>query len=269
MAGPMTASPVFPPLSSSSKKRSRRDTTLDFVPASSPPTASLRPPTTNHHHPPKKQRVGGGPAAVSTTIPRTLPTQPHEELVRELEAKYHVQATSVVSSSKINKKVTSVLSHLGHVDLFDPASRPGVIMLHARDKDASKMVTVVELAKRRLAEVGQPWFQYNRVYQVAEQPKTSNSKLGRAANRRVEDETIIEDTALGGVDVDGDEDEDEDAFEPMENAFEQAIRKTPAVEPASTYMSMFLARVPIPELQAKAFMSLQTNAAELGQRGRV
>lgn len=140
-------------------------------------------------------------------------------------------------------------------------------MLHARDKDASKMVTVVELAKRRLTEAGQPWFQYNRVYQVAEQPKASNSKFGSPDNRRVEKQHIMENTVLGGAEVDEDDDDEEDAFEPMENAFEQAIREKPAIEPASTYMSMFLARVPIPELQAKTFVSLQTNAAELGKRG--
>lgn len=199
-------------------------------------------------------------AAVST-IPRTLPTEPHEALVQELSGKYHIQTTSVIASSKINKKVTSVLSHLGHVDLFDPKSRPGVIMLHARDKDASKMVTVVELAKRRLTEAGQPWFQYNRVYQVAEPPRVStNSRRSRG----VGDQTVIEDTCLG----DDEDEDDEDAFEPVQNAFEQAVQEKPLVEHKNTYMSMFLARVPIPELQAKTFVSLQTNSAELGQRER-
>lgn len=131
------------------------------------------------------------------------------------------------------------------------------------------MVTVVELAKRRMTEAGQPWFQYNRVYQVAEQPKASNSKLRRSDNRRVENQNIMEDTVLGGAEVDEGEDDEENAFEPMENAFEQAIREKPAIEPASTYMSMFLARVPIPELQAKTFISFQTNAAELGKRWRM
>lgn len=246
MAGSMTASPGFPPPHASSKKRSRRDNTLDTAPAS--PAVHPQSDTTRN---PKKQRVG---PAVST-IPGTLPTQPHEELVQELGGKYHIQTTSVISSSKINKKVTSVLSHLGHVDLFDPKSRPGVIMLHARDKDASKMVTVVELVKRRLTEAGQPWFQYNRVYQVAEPPRAStNSKRTQ---------TVTDDTILGDEEDEG----EEDAFEPMENAFEQAIREKPAVEHKNTYMSMFLARVPIPELQAKTFISLQTNSAELGQRG--
>lgn len=132
------------------------------------------------------------------------------------------------------------------------------------------MVTVVELAKRRLTEAGQPWFQYNRVYQVAEQqPRATNSKSVKSKNHRVGDQTIIDDTILGGaVDDEDDDDEEEDAFEPVENIFEQAIRDKPAVELASTYMSMFLARVPIPELQAKTFFSLQTNTGELGQRRR-
>lgn len=180
--------------------------------------------------------------------------------MQELGGKYHIMTTSVISSSKINKKVTSVLSHLSHVDLFDPNSRPGVIMLHAKDKDASKMVTVIELAKRKLSEAGQPWFQYNRVYQVAEEPRTSSKNK---VDRRVENQSIIEDTILGGAEEDEDEDE-EDAFEPMENVFEQAVREKPAAKHPNTYMSMFLARVPIPELQAKTFITLQTNKEELG-----
>lgn len=141
-------------------------------------------------------------------------------------------------------------------------------MLHARDKDASKMVTVVELAKRRLTEAGQPWFQYNRVYQVAEEPKATSSKLPRSNNQRVENQTIVKDTILGVAEDDDEEEdeEDEDEFELMNTAFEQAIRDKPAVETMSTYMSMFLARVPIPELQAKTFITLQTNTRELGQR---
>lgn len=268
----MAAPSSFLPTSSNSKKRSRRDTDLDVVPASSTAYPPRSPKATHDHQQSdrtnarnlsKKQRVG---PSVSS-IPRTLPTQPHEELVQELGGKYSIQTLSIISSSKINKKVTSVLSHLGHVDLFDPKSRPGVIMLHSRDKDASKMVTVVEVAKRRLTDSGQPWFQYNRVYQVAGQPSAAlshNSKASKSDhnNRRVDTQTVIDDTILG----DSDEDDSEDAFEPVENAFDQAVREKPAVEPTSTYMSMFLARVPIPELQAKSFISLQTNSQELEQR---
>lgn len=205
----------------------------------------------------KRQRVGRSNA----TIPSTLPMQPHEELLQELEGKYSIATASVIGSSKINKKVTQVLSHLGHVDLFSQTSKPGVIMVHARANDANKMVTVMEIAKRQMNQAGQPWYQYNRVYEVADGRGSKGNPSGRRA-----DQTVIENTVLGGEDED--EDDEEDAFEPVETAFERAVREKPAEESKTTYMSIFLSRVPIPELQSKAYITLQTNRAELGKPQR-
>lgn len=206
----------------------------------------------------KRQRVGSSNA----TIPTTLPMQPHEELLQELKGKYSIATSSVIASSKINKKVTQVLSHLGHVDLFSQSSVPGVMMVHARANDANKMVTVMEIAKRQMNQAGQPWYQYNRVYEVADgRGSRANNPTGRAA-----DQTVIENTVLEGGDAD--EEDEEDAFEPVETAFERAIREKPAEESKTTYMSIFLSRVPMPELQSKAYITLQTNGAEIGRPAR-
>ncbi|POS77528.1 hypothetical protein DHEL01_v204079 [Diaporthe helianthi] len=202
----------------------------------------------------KRQRVGHS----NSTIPVTLPMQPHEELLQELQGKYSIATASFISSSKINKKVTQVLSHLGHVDLFNQTSTPGVMMVHARANDANKMVTVMEIAKRHMNQAGQPWYQYNRVYEVAD-GRGSKSK----SNDRGADQTVVENTVLGGEDAD--EDDEEDDFEPVQTAFERAIQEKPAEEPKTTYMSIFLSRVPMPELQSKAYMTLQTNGAEIGK----
>lgn len=187
--------------------------------------------------------------------------QPHEELLQELKGKYSIATTSVLASSKINKKVTQVLSHLGHVDLFSQSSVPGVMMVHARANDANKMVTVMEIAKRQMNQAGHPWYQYNRVYEVADGRGSRANPTGRAA-----DQTVVENTVLVG---DGaDEDDEEDAFEPVETAFERAIREKPAEESKTTYMSIFLSRVPMPELESKTYITLQTNGAEIGRPPR-
>lgn len=185
--------------------------------------------------------------------------QPHEEVLEELKGKYSVATGSVISSSKINKKVTQVLAHLGHVDLFNQTSTPGVMMVHARANDANKMVTVMEIAKRHMNQAGQPWYQYNRVYEVADGRGSRGKPNGRAA-----DQTVIEDTVLGG----GDADEEEDDFEPVKTTFERAIEEKPAEETKTTYMSIFLSRVPMPELQSKAYITLQTNEADIGKAPR-
>ncbi|KAG6359127.1 hypothetical protein INS49_012647 [Diaporthe citri] len=207
----------------------------------------------------KRQRVGRSNA----TIPNTLPMQPHQELLQELTGKYSIATTSVIASSKINKKVTQVLSHLGHVDLFSQSSVPGVMMVHARANDANKMVTAMEIAKRQMNQAGQPWYQYNRVYEVADGRGSRANTAGQGAAQ-----TIIENTVLEGVDADDDDEEEEDAFEPVENTFERAIREKPAEESKTTYMSIFLSRVPMPELQSKAYITLQTNGDEIGRPPR-
>lgn len=182
--------------------------------------------------------------------------EPHEELLAELKGKYEIMTTSVISSSKIHKKVTTVLSHLGHVDLFSQESRPGVMMLHARATDASKMVTVMELAKRRMGEIGQVWYQYNRVYEVAEERGNKASLPLNSGGWADGAQTVIEDTVLE------DEDDEDDAFEPIETPLNLAIRDKPAIVSKNTYMSMFLSRVPMLELQTKASITLQTNAGQ-------
>jgi hypothetical protein len=187
--------------------------------------------------------------------------QPHEELLRELKGKYSIATASVVGSSKINKKVEQVLSHLGHIDLFSQTSTPGVIMVHARANDANKMVTVMEIAKRRMNQAGQPWYQYNRVYEVADGRQSRGKPNSVGA-----DQTIIENTILdGGTGDNTDSDGDDDAFEPVDTAFQRAIQEKPAEEPKTTYMSIFLSRAPMPELQSKAYITLQTNATEIGK----
>lgn len=208
----------------------------------------------------KRQRVGSSNA----TIPTTLPMQPHEELLQELKGKYSIATTTVIASSKINKKVTQVLSHLGQVDLFSQSSVPGVIMVHARANDANKMVTVMEIAKRQMNQAGQPWYQYNRVYEVADGRGSRGNPTGRGA-----DQTVIENTVLecGGAD-NGTDSGEEDPFEPVETAFERAIREKPTGESKTTYMSIFLSRVPMPELQSKTYITLQTNGAEIGKPSR-
>lgn len=230
---------------SSGGRTKRRLADIDTIPATAAPQDKS---TSN-----KKQRVGPS----ISNIPRTLPMQPHEDLLTELKGKYAIATASVISSSKINKKVTQVLSHLGHVDLFSPASIPGIMMLHSRVSDSGKMVTVMELVKRRMDEAGLPWFQYNRIYEVSD----DGTKF-RPTTRGL-DQSVIEDTVMEG-EFD-DEDDEEDAFEPVETAFDRAIRDKPASDPKMAYMSVFLSRVPMPELQSTAFVTLQTNADVLGR----
>lgn len=224
--------------------------------------------STTHHNNHSRKRRHVGPS--TSSIPRTLPMESHNELISELQNKYSIITTSVISSSKIQKKVNTVLSHLGHVDLFNAEDKPGVMMLHARAGDAGKMVTVIELAKRRMGEVGVAWYQYNRVYQTTRQDDKIHSKGASRGGRnaREANETVVEGTVMGEAGPDSEEESDEEeGFEPVDADLYAASQDKPSAEPKATYMSIFLSRVPIPELQSKNFVTLQTNAGEVG-RGR-
>lgn len=168
-----------------------------------------------------------------------------------VNARCDVQIHSVISSSKMQKKVTSVLRHL----TVTAAAKPRVSVLRAKAADAGKLISISEIAKRELAK-NQPndghagrWFQY--------------IGLGEEASeipRDIEGRTIVEDTILGArsreemeeaaADKAEAEDEDDGGFEHMKTPFERAIEGRPRKR-AVPIMSLFLSRVPIAELSKR------------------
>ncbi|KAI1081129.1 hypothetical protein F5B20DRAFT_72761 [Whalleya microplaca] len=160
-----------------------------------------------------------------------------------LETKYDVQLHSVISSSKIQKKVTSILRHLAP---SSSTEKTKVSILHAKGSDAGKLVSIAEIAKREIGkdkDDQRHWFQY-----IA---------LGEELKERPRDDgkSVIEETKLGGEDVD-DQDDDGD-FEVMKTPFERAIERQPLVR-GVPILSLFLSRVSIEELKKR--YGEQTNA---------
>lgn len=197
--------------------------------------------------------------------PRTLPMEPHAEVLAELKDKYSLITATVISSSKIEKKVTAVLAHIGRVDMFSMTSVPGVVMLHARAGEANKLVTVMELAKRRMTEVGYKWYQYNRVYEVAEERRGVNGKDSAKNNNKAASAGDPSQIVIDDKDED-EEDDEADAFEPAKTLNDLTIHDKPATESKNAYMSVFLSRVPMPELQTMPSFTLQTNIDQVGNR---
>ncbi|KAK9425560.1 hypothetical protein SUNI508_02921 [Seiridium unicorne] len=179
-------------------------------------------------------------------------SSPDDSKILELvQAKYDVQIHSVISSSKIQKKVSSVLRHVTSAtpESSSESGKQPVSILRARASDAGKLVSIGEIAKREIAtrpngDGKRHWFQYIGLGQeIKEVPKEKN---------------IIEETVLAGKhnvndDEGGDEHENEnerDDFEYMKTPFERAIEGKPKKQ-AITTMSLFLARVPVDELKRR------------------
>ncbi|KZL81507.1 hypothetical protein CI238_10143 [Colletotrichum incanum] len=174
----------------------------------------------------------------------TTPLPTHDAILAELRPKYDILPAFTISSTKIQNRVNWLLRHLRK---DDGDARKRAVLLYARPSEVVKMITIVELVKRIVAEEdeGGRWYQYNQMYELP--PKAE----------------IVEETMLGaGVgENQAAGDSDDDDFEVMENRFERAVLPQP-VNRAAKSLSVFLSLAPIPELKAKDDVTTQTNESQ-------
>ncbi|KAI6784458.1 uncharacterized protein J7T54_006503 [Emericellopsis cladophorae] len=123
----------------------------------------------------------------------------------------------------------------------------GVVLLHARQPEVGKLITVAEQCKRILKEQGRSVYQYNQPFEVPE------------ALQKVKKPDIVEKTMLED-EVDGDGDTEDDYFETMQSRFEKAILP-PAPKRLPRSMRVFLSLSPVPELKGKTNVTLQLTEA--------
>lgn len=165
-----------------------------------------------------------------------------------LPSRYHVQSHSVLSSSKIQNRVTAILRH---VDAYDPNdfAKPPLSVLHARAPDANKLIAIAEIAKREMARPSSSssttktahWFQYMTLgEQVVERPRDAHSNS----------QSVVKDTMLGstaGSHEDGEGDESGD-FETIKTRMERAVEGRPVVR-GVPMVSLFLCRTSVDVLK--------------------
>lgn len=76
----------------------------------------------------------------------------------DLSAKYTLLQLSVISSSSISNRTTSLVTHIKST----PAdNKPAIVALHAKASVANKLISIVEIAKRDLKENALKVYQYN------------------------------------------------------------------------------------------------------------
>lgn len=193
--------------------------------------------------------------------------------VRHLSSKYDFTMMSILSSAKISDKVKNLLHRVGNFSFAEPKSKPGIVVLHAKSEVASKMVSIVEIARQDIEHNKGKWWQYSKLgEQIAElmvksvKSRNDGRKLSERqkeqAGRRAqvikeagcETKCASDEVQCDDAVVDGDE-EMEDAFESMVNAKDAShgakqsgkvngkkIRATPV-------MTIYFARVPVPGLK--------------------
>ncbi|KAG6110675.1 hypothetical protein E4U13_005283 [Claviceps humidiphila] len=180
-------------------------------------------------NPPKRSKTNPPPQTNSLI-------GPHETLLSYLRPKYNVLAASVISSTKIGKRVAQITSHLSGES--DP-NQPPLVLLYARPAEVCKMITIVEQCKRIMQAEGRSWFQYNQMYEVPareggviEKVVENKKKKDKNKNKKETEKLKEKDTEGREVEPDDDEHDDEDededddeddAFEAMAGRFEKAV----------------------------------------------
>jgi hypothetical protein len=154
---------------------------------------------------------------------------------------HDISQISILTSTKIEKKVSFVLEKLAQYPAIPP-SKPAVVFLHSKAVAASKLITIVEIAKREIAAKGGKWFQYNALSQLMEERKRRKHDSSHGEQKESMDVDRLEKS--------GDEEEEGDSFEVMKTPFERAIEGTPKVR-AVPIMAIYLSRVRIESLRKK------------------
>ena len=105
-------------------------------------------------------------ANISTMTQMNVSTE-DEYLLREHE----VMAISIPSSSKIRKKVQILLHHLEGADPANPKAGRRAVVLRARAPVASKLISIVEIAKADIERRRGKWYQYTKLHPQLEEFK--------------------------------------------------------------------------------------------------
>ena len=230
-----------------------------------------------HHHDPLPSDIPVATLVKDIQHPEVTPSTSSEELlpeVRHLGTKYKFTTMSIGSSAKINDRVNKLLSQVGNFSFADTKTKPGVVVLRAESKDASRMVSIVEIARQQIESDKGKWWQYSKLNGKIAEMKFKSVKRRNGENTLLNWEKKQAGADLQGVEeaggemgcasdkvehdhelVDGDE-EMEDAFETMVNPKEVVdqggqhsgngsgtkVRATPV-------MTIYFARVPVPGLK--------------------
>jgi hypothetical protein len=162
----------------------------------------------------------------------------------DIMSAYDVTTMSIISSSHIQQKVARALETLSTFPII-PSTRPKVVVFHSKAAVATKLITIVEIAKRDIAKHGDKWFQYNKIEQVVvEHSEITNKAEANVVKTRTDTNKFVSHAEEGG----SASEEEAAAFEAMKTPFERANEEIPKVR-AVPIMTIYLARGQIDSLR--------------------
>jgi hypothetical protein len=163
-------------------------------------------------------------------------------LMKSLVITYEVTSMNIISSSKIQSKVRAIIEKLGSFS-FVAATKPNIVLLHAKGAVSSKLITIIEITKREVAKAGGKWYQYNVLGQILA-PQETKSATMKGTGFTLGSKP---DAGTNAMEVDDKEhsqtiDEEESVFETMKTPLERAIEGKPKVHAIPVFL-IFLSRV--------------------------
>lgn len=168
---------------------------------------------------------------LKSTIVNDEPELPAE--IGTLKTTYDVTDMSIISSAKIEAKVTRVLETLAKFSFMPvvPPCKPNIIYLHAKAPCASKLVSILEIAKRTIAEKKGKWYQYTQLGEVKEERQR---EVTNGDAMMIDDDTTADTTDF--------------RFETMKTPFERATEGRPKIR-AVPFLGVYLSRVRVESLK--------------------
>lgn len=231
------------------RKRRRDDTSAPDVgnnaqgpslPKKAKPNAALGLPAVPRDSDTKAGRAdAGADAGAPVTAPLPGSAQTLSGVAAELDVNYDLTVMNIASVASIEQKVSRILGTLASFSFAAPA-KPNIVLLHAQAKVASKMISIVEIAKREIAAAGGKWYQYNEVKELTVKQESKNGKEDKA--------TLDPDDGMDVDEDNGDGAASAPSFETMMTPFERAVHGKPKIR-AVPVMSIYLSRVRVDSLR--------------------
>lgn len=219
------------------------------------------------------QKQNAAEVVIDKPTEASLSTDQLPSELRHLLEQYTFTTMSIISSSKMEQKVRNLLLRANRPAEDGSQTKPGVVILTSKADTASKMISIVEIAKRTIQQEGGDWWQYSKMHsQIIELKKEKKKKTKRAeggktlrewAEERSREaafapvEAEEEDTGKGlsdgtpavSEDHGQDEEDDEGAFQTMGRhqaiAFDENRSKLRAIP----IMTIYLSRVAVSALR--------------------
>ncbi|KAI4212512.1 MAG: hypothetical protein LQ351_004764 [Letrouitia transgressa] len=225
---------------------------------------ALKQSASSNGRPPKRHKLK---SSLTATTPSTNTSQPATTSARDpstdlvadpsqlfdLQASYNVTTISIISSSSINAKIRNLLFHFEQCSAPEKSSQQRVVVLRAKAKVASKLVTVVEIAKKEIECSKGRWWQYSNVtaryekFMMAERPLDDRKvPVNRSEKLQQDAQTSLKNDSASTIN------DSQDEFEEMSligcngsGSWKQGQNKVKAV----TILTIFLASTSIPKLK--------------------